>query len=84
VDDLADACLFLMDHYDDSEIINIGVGKDISISEVADLIKDIVVSREPSSMIGRSPTARHANCWTSASLNRSAGSPRSLFVKGLR
>ncbi|MBP1694922.1 MAG: NAD-dependent epimerase/dehydratase [Deltaproteobacteria bacterium] len=42
VDDLADACLFLMDHYDDSEIINIGVGKDISISEVADLIKDIV------------------------------------------
>jgi GDP-L-fucose synthase len=42
VDDLADACLFLMNHYEDSEIINIGVGKDISISELADLIKDIV------------------------------------------
>ena len=42
VDDLADACLFLMNHYEDSEIINIGVGKDISISELADLINDVV------------------------------------------
>jgi len=42
VDDLADACVFLMRHYEDSEIINIGCGKDISISELADLIKDIV------------------------------------------
>jgi GDP-L-fucose synthase len=42
VDDLADACVYLMHHYEDSEIVNIGVGKDISISELADLIKDIV------------------------------------------
>jgi GDP-L-fucose synthase len=42
VDDLADACVFLMNHYEESEIVNIGVGKDISISELADLIKDIV------------------------------------------
>jgi len=42
VDDLADGCLFLMHHYEDSEIINIGVGKDIPIRELADLIKDIV------------------------------------------
>lgn len=42
VDDLADACVFLMNHYEDSEIINIGVGKDISISELAGVIKDIV------------------------------------------
>jgi len=42
VDDLADACLFLMLHYNDSEIINIGVGKDISILELANLIKEIV------------------------------------------
>jgi GDP-L-fucose synthase len=42
VDDLADACVFLMKHYDESEIINIGVGKDLSISELADLIKEIV------------------------------------------
>ena len=42
VDDLADACVFLMSHYDYSEIINIGYGEDISIAELAELIKDVV------------------------------------------
>jgi len=42
VDDLADACLFLMNNYNSSEIINIGTGKDLSIAELAYLIKDIV------------------------------------------
>ncbi|MDI6716131.1 MAG: GDP-L-fucose synthase [Actinomycetota bacterium] len=42
VDDLADACLFLMKHYDDSELINIGVGEDLTIKELALLIKEIV------------------------------------------
>lgn len=41
-DDLADACLFLMEHYVDSEIINVGVGEDISIHELAELIKRII------------------------------------------
>ncbi|WP_022793412.1 GDP-L-fucose synthase [Marinococcus halotolerans] len=41
-DDLADGCLFLMEHYNDSEIINIGVGKDISIKEAALLMKEVV------------------------------------------
>ena len=42
VDDLADACVFLMNHYDESNIINVGCGRDISIAELALLIKDIV------------------------------------------
>jgi len=42
VDDLADALLFLMNNYDGDEFINIGVGEDISIIELANLIKDIV------------------------------------------
>lgn len=42
VDDLADACHFLMNHYDESEIINIGIGKDISIRELAELTGEIV------------------------------------------
>lgn len=41
VDDLATAALFLMEHYDQSEIINVGTGKDVSIKELADLIKKI-------------------------------------------
>jgi GDP-L-fucose synthase len=40
-DDLAEACLFLMDNYNSPEIINIGVGKDISIGEMAQMIKNI-------------------------------------------
>lgn len=42
VDDLADACLFLMNHYSGKELINIGSGKEISILELAKLIKEIV------------------------------------------
>ena len=42
VDDLADACLFLMDNYADSEVVNVGVGKDVSIRELAELIQEIV------------------------------------------
>lgn len=42
VDDLADACVFLMKEYSDTEIINIGVGEDISIRELAELIRDVV------------------------------------------
>lgn len=40
-DDLADACYFLMQRYDEPGLINIGTGKDISISELASLIKNI-------------------------------------------
>ena len=42
VDDLADACLFLMNHYNQSEPINIGWGKDQTIRELAATISDIV------------------------------------------
>jgi GDP-L-fucose synthase len=42
VDDLADACHFLMQNYSGNDFVNIGVGEDISIKELALLIKDIV------------------------------------------
>jgi GDP-L-fucose synthase len=41
-DDLASACLLLLEHYDDDVAINIGMGKDISIKDVAELIQAIV------------------------------------------
>jgi GDP-L-fucose synthase len=41
-DDLADACVYLMRTYEQNEIVNIGVGTDISIAELALLIKDII------------------------------------------
>jgi GDP-L-fucose synthase len=42
VDDLADACLFLMEHYNESEIINIGSGEEVSINELAYIIKEVI------------------------------------------
>ena len=42
VDDLADACVFLMGNYSSPEIINVGWGKDISIAELAQLIAGVV------------------------------------------
>jgi len=41
VDDLAGACYFLMENYNEPEIVNVGVGKDISIAEMAHMIQKI-------------------------------------------
>lgn len=40
-DDMAEACVFLMKNYDDPGLVNIGTGKDISIKELAEMIKKI-------------------------------------------
>src|SRR5258705_4145235 len=42
VDDLADACLFLMEHYDAPEHINVGTGEDLSIRELAEMERERV------------------------------------------
>jgi GDP-L-fucose synthase len=42
VDDLADACFFLMQHYNEELFVNIGTGEDLTIKELAELIKDVV------------------------------------------
>jgi GDP-L-fucose synthase len=42
VDDLADACLFLMQKYDDLEFVNVGTGEEVSIAELAHAIKGVV------------------------------------------
>jgi len=41
VDDLAEACIFLMDHYIENEPINVGTGVGTSVSELAKLVKDV-------------------------------------------
>jgi GDP-L-fucose synthase len=42
VDDLADACLFLLDRYDEDEHINVGTGRDIPIRALAEMVAEIV------------------------------------------
>jgi GDP-L-fucose synthase len=41
VDDLADACLFLMLHYDEELFVNVGTGSDLSIRELAEMIQEV-------------------------------------------
>ena len=41
VDDLADACVFLMKNYDESQFVNVGVGNDVSIKELAEIVAEV-------------------------------------------
>jgi len=41
-DDLADACIFVMKHYSDARFLNVGTGKDITITEFAETVRDVV------------------------------------------
>ncbi|MFU1857924.1 GDP-L-fucose synthase [Sphingobacterium sp. NGMCC 1.201703] len=41
-DDLADACVFLMNNYNEKQFVNIGIGEDLSIKDLAELIKEVV------------------------------------------
>lgn len=63
VDDLADACYYLMQHYNEPGLINIGVGEDISILELAELTQRIV---------GHEVTIHH-------DLSKPDGTPRKLL-----
>ena len=42
VDDMADACLFLMENYDGEQHVNIGTGEEVSIRELAETVKEVV------------------------------------------
>lgn len=42
VDDMADACVFLMENYDGEQHVNIGTGEDVSIRELAETVKEVV------------------------------------------
>jgi len=42
VDDFADACVFVMGRYDESRILNVGVGEDVTVRELAELVRDVV------------------------------------------
>jgi len=64
VDDLAKACVFLMQNYDEKQFVNVGVGEDMAISELAKLVAGIVEYSEGSLSTPPSPTAHRVNCLT--------------------
>ena len=63
VDDLADACLFLMDHYDEAEHVNIGTGIEVTIRELAETLVDII----------------HPSCTLRWDASKPDGAPRKLL-----
>lgn len=41
-DDLAEACVFLMEHYSEKQLVNVGTGEDLTIKELAEMVKEVV------------------------------------------
>ena len=78
VDDLARAVASLLERYDDAAPINIGVGEDLTIRDLAETVAR-VVGFEGRLTLGHlaSPTARRASCSTSRASTASAGRPPS-------
>ena len=66
VDDLADACLFLMERYQEGEIINVGVGQDVQILELARSVAAVTGFKGEIVLDPSYPMAPPGNCWTSA------------------
>ena len=64
VDDCAEACYYLMQHYNEPGPINIGLGEDISILDLALLMKDIIGYEGEITHDLSKPDGTPRNCWT--------------------
>jgi len=84
VDDLADACIFLMDSYDGSEIVNVGAGQDISIKELAEKIGRIVGYKGKFIFDKTKPDGAPKKCLDSSRLNGLGWRAKISLDEGLR
>ena len=84
VDDLADACLYLLRHYSGAEPLNVGWGEDLTIAEVAGMIKR-VVGFEGEIVFDRSkPDGTPRKLLDTARINALGWRPRIGLEEGLR
>jgi GDP-L-fucose synthase len=83
VDDLADACLFIMRHYDEPQPINLGGGTDLSIREVAMAIKDLVGYRGALQFDPSKPDGMPGKVLDSSRLRAMGWRPRTPFPSAL-
>lgn len=84
VDDLADATIYTTEHYEGEEHLNVGVGEDISIRELAELLAEVVGYEGGSPTTPRCPTGRRASSLTSPACATSDGSLRSAYATASR
>ncbi|MCG6882074.1 MAG: GDP-L-fucose synthase [Deltaproteobacteria bacterium] len=84
VDDLADACLFLMNSYDASEIINVGIGKDLSILELAQVIARVVRFKGDLRFDSNKPDGTPVKLLDVSRLNALGWQPKISLVEGIK
>jgi len=83
VDDLAEACVFLMNNYHSSDIINIGTGEDIAIKDLADIIKNIVGYTGSISWDSSKPSGTPRKLLDVSKINNLGWKASIVFVKGI-
>ena len=83
IEDLADACIFLMDNYDESEMINVGSGRDTSITELALLLKETVGFRGKVTYDRSKPDGAPRKLMDSSKMNKIGWTPRISLEKGI-
>ena len=81
VDDLADACVFLLENYDSPEIINVGCGEDISIRELAEMICEVVGFNGELTFDASKPDGTPRKLLDDSKLRSSAGAPEDLAAR---
>jgi GDP-L-fucose synthase len=83
VDDLADACVFLMNNYESPEIINVGTGVDLSIRDLAYLIRDLVGFKGEIVFDAAYPDGTPKKQLDTSKINRLGWSPKITLAEGL-
>lgn len=84
VDDVINACIFLMDHYNSSEIINVGCQEDLSIKELVALIKDIVGFKGKINFDHSKPDGVTRKLLDSSKIAKLGWKPKISMEKGIR
>lgn len=83
VDDLADACVFLMRTYNDKQFLNIGVGDDLSIRQLAELIKQISGFKGTIIFDPKKPDGTPRKLMDTSKLNALGWKPRISLEQGI-
>jgi len=84
VDDLADACLFLMDKYNEAELVNIGTGTDISIKDLALLIMKVAQYKEEIKFDSTKPDGTPRKLMDVSKLMALGWSPKITLEEGIK
>lgn len=83
VDDLADALVFLMNHYDDIQFVNVGTGEEVSIKDLALLIKAVVGYEGELKFDSSKPDGTPRKLLDTSKINAAGWQPKISLKKGL-